>query len=99
MKSYGQSARQFDQSPGALNVHPGISLQYAEHDAIHTELPGRQNVVAHDLKFIVGITKVAGSRANQNVNGNADVAANGLHEPRTRSGPSGRQVAAQLNAL
>jgi hypothetical protein len=99
MKSYGQRVSQFHQGFRSLDVDTGIFVQYPQDYAIHPELLGGKDIVAHDVEFVAGVTKAAGPGANQNVDGNAHVAANGLHESRAGSDSAGRQVAAKLNPV
>jgi hypothetical protein len=85
MEGYRQRACQFHQGFRPLYVDAGVLVQYPEHNAIHTELLRRMDIVAHNLKFMIRVTKLAGSGTNQNMYGSANVAANGLHQSRAGS--------------
>src|SRR6266436_4873386 len=80
MERYGQRLRQFHQSLGALDVDSSVFMQYPQHNAVYAELLRSPDIVAHGFKLMIGITKIAGARANQNMDRNAYVASNGLHQ-------------------
>jgi hypothetical protein len=73
--------------------------QYPKHNAIHTKLFGSLDIVAHDFKFMIGVTKIASPWADQNVNGNRDVSSSRSHKSRAGSDSPGRQVTAEFNAV
>jgi hypothetical protein len=99
MKGYGQRVRKFHKHFRALDINASVFMQYSEHKTVHTDLLSSTDIIAHGLKFTIGITKIAGSRANQDMDGNLHVAASGLHEARAGSDSSRRQVTAKLNTL
>jgi hypothetical protein len=74
-------------------------VQDPQYNAIHAKLLRRQDVVSHNLKFMIGVTKIASPGANQDVDGKAHVAAGSLHQSGAGSDSPGRQVAAELNPV
>src|ERR1700722_8857434 len=99
MKSYRQRVGKLYQHFRTLNIDTIVFTKYSKDEAVRADLLGRVDIIAHGLKFVIGITKIAGPRANQDMDGNAHVAASGLHETRARSDSAGGQVAAQFNAV
>jgi hypothetical protein len=91
--------REFHQRRRTLNVDTRVFVKNSEHDAIHAKLFSRTDIVAHAVKFGIGVTKIAGARTNQNMNGNVHLASSRLHQGRVRGNSSGRQVSAELNPV
>src|SRR5579863_8642730 len=99
MESYGQWLRYGYQALRTFDVDASVFMQYAQHDAVHAELLGGEDIVAHDFELVIGITEIARPRANQDVDGKAHLAANRLHESSAGSDSSRGQVTAELNPL
>jgi hypothetical protein len=99
MKGYRQRVGKFHQHFRTLNIDTIVFMEYSQDEAVRADLLGRVDIIAHGLKFMIGITKIAGPRANQDVDGDAYVTASGLHETRARSDSAGGQVAAQFKAV
>lgn len=99
MKRDRQGMSQFHQGSGVLDVDTAVFVQYAQNHTIHTDLLGGEDIVAHDLKFGIGVIKAAGSRPNQNMDGSLNAAASGLHESCARSDTTRRQVTAKFDSV
>jgi len=90
MESYRQRVREFHQHFRALDINMITFKQYAEYYAIHIEPLGILDIGAHNVKFMGGVTKIAGPRSNHDMNGNTYVAASFLHQSSAGSYPAGR---------
>jgi len=99
MKGYRQRVSKLYQHFRTLNIDTIAFMEYSQDEAVRADLLGRVDIIAHGLKFVIGITEIAGPRANQDMNGDAHVTASGLHETRARSDSAGGQVAAQFKAV
>jgi hypothetical protein len=99
MKGYRQRVGKLYQHFRTLNIDTIVFMEYSQDEAVRADLLGRVDVIAHGLKFMIGITKITRPRANQDMDGNAHVTASGLHETGAGSDSAGGQVAAQFKAV
>jgi hypothetical protein len=99
MKSNRKGAGQIYQLASAKDIDPGVLIENAQHNAIHPHILGHSNIAFHDVEFMAGIPEVSGSRANQNVNGEAQMMARSLDQSRAGSDSPAGQIAAKFNTM
>jgi len=64
VKCNGERFRQFHQLLRMLDIDIPFRIEDAEHNSVSTQVLRGLDVAAHDLHFLLGITEIAGSRAN-----------------------------------